>query len=201
MLRAIQKQYKFSQDWFSGHIPVFVQMLATDPKPKKILEIGSFEGRSAVWFIEHAFGETGELYCVDTWGDTPEHVSPDMKEIHARFGANVEIARFNKPNVKVNELRGVSEYELPKLIATGHAGAFDFIYIDGCHEAVNALTDLCFSFQLCRSGGLIGVDDYLWPDHAHPLRKPKISVDAFTNIFAEQLTIVFQGYQVFIRKH
>jgi predicted O-methyltransferase YrrM len=194
-------QYQFSEDWFSGHIPRWTEMLATDAKARKILEVGSFEGRSTVWLIENALAETGELYCVDTWQGSPEHSSVIMEDVHARFLANIEIALRAKPDVKVIQIRGLSEHILPRLIAEGHVGTFDFVYVDGCHEAVNVLTDLCFAFLLCRHGGLICVDDYLWPQHVHPLRKPKISVDAFTNIFCEHLTIVSQGYQVFLRKH
>jgi predicted O-methyltransferase YrrM len=192
-------QYVFSQDWFSHNMPTWTQMLAGGAA-QKILEIGSFEGRSAVWLIENALADAGELFCVDTWYCCPEHSPNEMIVAHERFNTNIDIALRGKPRVRVSRIRGPSECELPKLITAGHVGTFDFIYVDGSHEATNVLLDLCLAFLLCKEGGLVCVDDYDWPSQVHPLRKPKISVDAFTNIFCERLRIVSLGYQVWIKK-
>ncbi|CAN5593187.1 hypothetical protein BH10PSE5_BH10PSE5_18170 [soil metagenome] len=61
--------YEFSRDWFSRNVPTWRQIIDKN-KPRRILEIGSFEGRSTVWMIEHgtvaAQGDV-EITCIDTW--------------------------------------------------------------------------------------------------------------------------------------
>ena len=43
-------------------------------------------------------------------------------------------------------------------------------------------------------------DDYLWGDQRDVLHRPKLAVDAFTNIFAEHLKPMHTGYQYIVRK-
>ena len=44
-------EYEFTNDWFGPNIPVWRQIVDGN-KPARILEIGSFEGRSTCWLIE-----------------------------------------------------------------------------------------------------------------------------------------------------
>jgi predicted O-methyltransferase YrrM len=174
-------------------------MLLSGKRPGKVLEIGSLEGRSAVWLIEHAIEGGGEMFCIDTWQGSPE-IPLDMGQVKKRFQANIGVARATRPDVRISVCQGTSDVVLPELLASGHRETFDFVYIDGSHEAADALTDLCLAFLLCKPGGLICVDDYLWCEPFHILRKPKIAVDAFTNIFCERMDIISIGYQVFVRR-
>ena len=41
--------YKFTQDWFSGNISKWKEILSTY-NPIRLLEIGSFEGRASCFF-------------------------------------------------------------------------------------------------------------------------------------------------------
>jgi predicted O-methyltransferase YrrM len=195
----VRKEYEFSTDWFSHNIPAWTGILLRGKRPQKVLEIGSLEGRSAVWLIEHAIEEGGAIFCVDTWRGSPE-IPVDMEEAKKRFHTNIGVARAIKPDIKISVCQGPSDAVLPELLASGHRETFEFVYIDGSHEAADALTDLCLAFLLCKPGGLICVDDYLWREPLHILRKPKIAVDAFTNIFCERIDIVSVGYQVFVKK-
>lgn len=101
--------------------------------------------------------------------------------------------------------KGYSDAILAKLLAGGKAGYFDFIYVDGSHAAPDVLTDAVLSFKLLKKGGVICFDDYYWsePDlrEKDPIRCPKISIDAFTNIFCRQIKVIIGGgTQVFCRK-
>ena len=46
-----QDEYEFTADWFSGNVPVW-SALIEQVRPVRILEIGSYEGRSAVFAIQ-----------------------------------------------------------------------------------------------------------------------------------------------------
>jgi hypothetical protein len=43
-------------------------------------------------------------------------------------------------------------------------------------------------------------DDYVWGDPRDVLHRPKLAIDSFVNIYAEEVELVFAGYQLVIRK-
>ncbi len=44
------KEYEFTEDWFTQNLAAWNQVIP-QLEPRKILEIGSYEGRSACYFI------------------------------------------------------------------------------------------------------------------------------------------------------
>lgn len=49
-------EYQFTKDWFSWAPPVWEQLVPMLPESgtfRTFLEIGSFEGRSAIWIAEN----------------------------------------------------------------------------------------------------------------------------------------------------
>ena len=81
---------------------------------------------------------------------------------------------------------------------------FDFIYIDGSHQAADVLSDAVNAFKLLRPGGIMCFDDYLWhwADRPYnPLDTPKAAIDAFTMIYAQKLQVLaLPPSQLFIEK-
>ena len=73
-----------------------------DIKPRKVLEIGAFEGRSSVFLIEECapFGPL-DLTCIDTWSGGIEHFTYDMSAVEARFDHNIARAKQNHACVRV----------------------------------------------------------------------------------------------------
>lgn len=64
----LKGKYDFTEDWTDHNLPVWREIIKKLPdKERFIIEIGSYEGRSAVWFIENAFPKGGTLCCIDTW--------------------------------------------------------------------------------------------------------------------------------------
>ncbi len=203
--------YKFSVDWFSGNIPVWTPLL-DQLKPRKILEIGSFEGKSACFLIDYLSKDSDiELHCVDTWEGGIEHkqggtVQQEMSEVEERFRHNIKVA-IGSSNKKVSLQihKGFSDVKLANLISEGFASHFDLVYIDGSHQAPDVLIDAVLSFKLLRVGGLVIFDDYLWeealPGGTDLLRCPKPAVDAFTNIFMRKVKIIRAPlYQLYAQK-
>lgn len=192
--------YEFSVDWFAGARAVWDHLLP-QLQPKKILEIGSFEGRSACYLIEHFARNTNiELHCVDTWGGGIEHQSDgcavvNMSEIEPRFYRNIGIAIDSVAGeVDIHVHKTTSDLALARLLSEGKLDYFDFIYIDGSHQAPDVLIDALLSFKLLRVGGLLAFDDYLWneplPYGVDPVRSPKIAIDSFTNIYCRKINII-----------
>ena len=206
-----EANYKFTNNWFDEHKEVWSQLLK-QINPIKILEVGSYEGKSTVFMIETlASNNAIEIHCVDSWEGGIEHkaggyVEANMSNVEARFQHNIKVAtnRFSCI-VELNIHKGLSKKQLPKLLANGMQGYYDFIYIDGSHQAPDVLLDAILGFELLRVGGVIAFDDYLWQEPlatgTDPIRCPKISIDAFTNIYCRKLTVLRAPLcQLFIRK-
>lgn len=192
----------YTQDWFSNNIPVWAALFRQHiPEARHILEIGAFEGRATTWMIEHALpkGTPGEIHCVDTWQGGAEHKGIAMAEVYTRFRANVQATLARCPGHKVIAHRLPSDKALLGLHAQGMGGVFDLVYVDGSHAAPDVLKDLVLGFGLCRIGGLIICDDYVWSPHRHGtedvLADPRIAIDAFTTINRRKLRIL-PGYPV-----
>ena len=200
-------EYEFTQDWFHWAPEVWKQLLPMLPNNPKVMEIGSFEGRSAVWIIENMLGEEGELLCIDTWEGGEEHTEAQMGGAEQRFDRNRELAMSKKgwrvddqwgPKA-VGKIKGES-FKVLCGLAEDNDVDFDFIYIDGSHVAKDVMTDACMAWPLLKKGGILVFDDYLWGEPTTILHKPKIAIDYFTTLFAEELEFLHIGYQLIVRK-
>lgn len=192
--------YEFTKDWFSQAPEVWthiIPMLPGKPGERCFLEIGSFEGRSAVWIGEHMMKEGDDLWCVDTWRGGEEHSAEDMGEVQQRFLRNMEKLENLKP-LNWYAIRETSVMALGEKIQESYI--FEFIYIDGSHQAKDVLTDACMAWQVLAPGGIMVFDDYVWGDPRDILHRPKIAIDAFVNIFAEELSVIHSGYQLVVKK-
>lgn len=198
--------YEFTSDWFSGREEVWRSVLAS-LRPRRILEIGSYEGRSTCFLIEEC-GLVGpvEIACVDTWSGGVEHDPQSMHSVEERFDHNVALAARNaKHKPVIQKIRRDSKSALLSLAAAGDQ-SFDLIYVDGSHQAVDVLTDAVLSFHLLRVNGVMIFDDYLWSmeplGQQDVLNMPKPAIDAFTTIFQRKLRIMtgVPLYQLLIEK-
>lgn len=192
-------EYQFTHDWFQWAPDLWTQLTPMLPHGTKrsFLEIGSFEGRSMVWIAENMMNPGDELTCVDTWCGGEEHGAEDMNAVEARFDHNLAKV-LEEVDVEIHKLTDNSYRAFARLIRD--EASFDFIYIDGSHIAKDVLTDACMAWPLLKKGGIIVFDDYMWGNSRDILHRPKPAIDAFCNIFAEEVEIVHVGYQLVVRK-
>lgn len=206
-----QPPYEFTSDWFHYTSESTWNRLIPKADPTRILEIGSYEGRSACYLIDTlASRKSIELHCVDTWAGGIEHKEwgVDMSAVESRFHHNTGLSIQRAANkVDLHCHKGCSDAMLSKLLAEGKRGYFDFIYVDGSHMAPDVLCDAVLSFRLLRCGGLLGFDDYTWsqdpqhPEHTDPIRCPKPAIDAFVNNYIRKLRILNEPlYQLYVEK-
>lgn len=188
--------YRFSSDWFSHNI-VGLNAIFEYLKPKRILEIGSFEGRSTVFFAEKALAYQSEveIVCVDTWEGSAEHEGVwNMGQVEQNFVHNIELATQHHPTATICKKQGHSHAKMIELLSQGHEGYFDYVYVDGSHEAPDVLFDALLAHRLVRVGGVISFDDYLWsPDASgeerhYMLVKP--AVDHYVNTYQQKLQVI-----------
>lgn len=157
-----EKLVDFTADWFTKNIAEFLYHVK--PNIKKIespvgLEIGSYEGLSSRWIIENILnGDESKLYCVDTWNGSVEHSNfENLDTLESRFMFNLE---DHISSGRCIPIKGMSQDILPKLMADGKK--FDFIYVDGSHNACDVISDAIMSYHLLKEGGILCFDDYSW---------------------------------------
>jgi len=193
-------EYQFTKDWFNWAPDVWKQLIPHLPERKSFLEIGSFEGMSAVWIVENMMEDGGDIVCIDTWEGGAEHVNNEMDGAELRFDKNIFTVKEKFPNRSVIKEKSTSIKALGLLAHEQHY-KFDFIYIDGSHLAKDVLTDACMAWPLLKHNGFMVFDDYAWkPPGFTLLNRPKFAIDVFTCLFENELVIAFTGYQLIVRK-
>lgn len=193
--------YEFTNNWFEEAAKGVWSSLIPQLNPTRILDIGSYEGASACYFIDNlANSKDIELHCVDTFAGGIEHKNggnfqTNMSHVEQRFNRNTNFSiNKAKNSVRLFIHKEFSDIALSKLIAEGKHGYFDFIYIDGSHQAPDVLCDAVLGFKLLRKNGILAFDDYIWqeqlPYGTDPIRCPKMAIDAFTNIYCRKIRII-----------
>ena len=176
-------KYKYTEDWFSNNITQWDKYLShMKGKPLNFLEIGTYEGRSAIWVLENILTHPkSKLYLLDLWPSKP---------IFERFKKNIEPYKE-----KVVILNGLSRDMLRSL----KDPIFDFIYIDGSRHSKNTLEDAVLSYPLLKPGAMIIFDDYT-NNKEHDINCPKPGIDAFINIYAHEIKVLQSRWQVIVVK-
>jgi predicted O-methyltransferase YrrM len=190
--------YHFSQNWFDNDIPnIELTLKEYIGKPIKFLEIGSFEGRSTVWFLTHVLTHPdATITCIDWFSGSPEHYEDniDVLNIAEIFKSNINQTGVSE---KVTNLVGKSQ----ELLRTLPIDNYNIVYIDGSHTASDVLEDAVLSFRLLKSGGIMMFDDYEWSRIVPEVKKPKLGIDSFLAAYAGQYDLLFKKGQVYICKH
>lgn len=188
--------YIFTVDWFSHNISTWIHFLK-DYKNKpnlRFLEIGSFQGKSTVWLLENILTDkSSKITCIDTFEGSIEHKENFKNDIINLL----DVFKHNITNFKnqVIIIQDKSQNALKKLDEQ-----YDFIYIDGDHKSSSVLEDAILSFPLLKKGGIIIFDDYLWFQMKKHIDNPKPAIDAFLEIYADKINVLYKDYQVIIEK-
>lgn len=122
----------------------FMQLLVRMLRAKKTLEVGTFTGYSAL-AVALALPDDGQLVACDISEDYTRIGRPYWAEAGVEYKIDLRIA----PAVETLDI----------LLDDGHAGTFDFAFIDADKTQYGAYYDR--SLDLVRSGGLILLDNVL----------------------------------------
>jgi predicted O-methyltransferase YrrM len=148
-----------------------------------ILEIGSFEGLSASYFLWRL--PNARVTCVDIFGGGLE----------ATFDANVE--RIDA--TRVRKIVGDSRRVLLDLV--NEAAQYELVYVDGSHHALDVVVDTALSWRVLRPGGTMVFDDYRWNDDGDDaLLRPGPAIDAMLSLLEGKHELLARGDRVAIRK-
>ncbi|MAS94943.1 MAG: hypothetical protein CMO55_17235 [Verrucomicrobiales bacterium] len=178
-------KYEFTKDWFSNRESDWWESFGyLSAGTVHAMEIGSLEGRSAMWMLEHLLvQQESTLTCIDLFSNPV---------VEARFDTNLQAS--GKAH-KVTKLSGPSWTHLRNL----RPGQFDLIYIDGSHHGRDVLEDGVLSFRLVKPGGFLIFDDYPWRNEDHSVY-PKDAIDAFLYLYRDDVRVLQKKWQVFLQK-
>jgi len=186
-----RKQYEWTRDAFTQNVAVWQKVLEpyAGREDLRYLEVGLFEGRSAIWMLENVLTHpSSRLVGIDPFDDPY-----GVEGVEARFYANLEKSGAAK---RVQVIKGYSQLELRKLPLE----SFDIIYIDGSHDAPDVLEDAVLAHRLLKAGGMLMFDDYTWNLKVPLLRRPEAAIEAFAFFFGGRLEVVHAGYQVMMKR-
>ena len=196
-ITAWETNKTFSTDWAGSHFFTWAELLAPLREiPVRILEVGSWEGRSALFFLNYL--PLSRIVCNDTFGGNVEHHNdPYFAELalksERQFDSN--LAHLAE---RVEKIKGPSATVLADLGTLGRR--FDLAYIDGSHLAADVYRDAVLVWSMMERGGLVIFDDYEFDLMKGELENPKPGVDAFLAAVRGQYREVHRAYQIVIAK-
>ncbi|KAF9232962.1 glycosyltransferase family 8 protein [Melanogaster broomeanus] len=166
-----------------------ISPLVTAKEPR-VLEIGSWEGRSAVFLLSTLCATSGEIVCVDHFDlmKTTEGRERYRKIVH-------NLALTGRPARVLPQFRGNEQ---------DHDAGFDWIYVDGSHRADDTLLDAELAWRLARPGCVFVFDDYNWPEQpVESPHHPRRGIDAFLALHAGEYNRISanpEQYQMVLQK-
>lgn len=149
----VKKDY---HGWFAGR-PIGL-IRAMPPNPKVIVELGSWLGKSTLWFLKTYPKAT--VICIDHWKGDPSNWSQPKAKARLPYLFDTFVANMWEYRDRIIILK---EGTLTGMIRVANAGIDpDFVYIDAAHdlESVRKDTEMALSY-FSRSAVVAGDD---WGD-------------------------------------
>jgi tetratricopeptide (TPR) repeat protein len=184
-----------SKQVFENVIHHFNKTHVLRDEPYKILEIGTYTGTSLIKIVQMIPNSAG--FGIDAWKNYGENellTKIEETGIAKSFLKNVQIAGLER---RVCGICQDSTIALINMIK--YNDGYDFIYVDGSHKLLDCYTDLVLSWRLLKSGGIMGIDNYLW-NIQDLLGSPFESVNHFLKKYETEMNVLVKDYRVFIEK-
>jgi hypothetical protein len=175
-----------SNDYFSSNAFYFYNLLSKLAKDFKYLEIGSYEGNSAL-FVATNFPNSN-ITCVDLWEGVEEYKGKDFSIIEKNFDLNLEGLN------NITKIKSTSDDFFIK-----NKTMYDFIYIDGNHKFDYVLRDCENAWKFLNDGGFLVCDDYIWNYYADIKLNPCFAINKFLEKNKIKILLVSNS-QIFLQK-
>ena len=180
---------KITNDYFSSHAFNFFFFLKKLKANFIFLEIGSYEGNSAI-FVANYF-KNSEIYCIDNWHKTEEYINhKNFSEIENNFDHNVN----DCSNIKKIKLSSDNFFK-------NNIKQFDVIYIDGYHYGPQVQKDCENAWKFLKKNGYLICDDYIWDFYKNIKKNPCFAINQFLFKIKGSFKVEkVSNSQIFIRK-
>lgn len=166
-------------------------------QPLKCLQIGAYTGDATEWLLENILThEDSVLYDVDPWtgSDEPAHHELDWKSVEDTYLERHK-SSIASGKLKVRKMTSDDFYNSDE----GRQG-FNFIYVDGNHEAAQVLKDGLNGIYRLGVGAIIAFDDYLWTLGKGLWADPKPAIDAIYYCHSNKFEVIDKGQQIWLKR-
>jgi cephalosporin hydroxylase len=145
------------ENWFN-YEEFYSYAIDVLPNNSKMVEIGSWLGRSISFFVVESIIKNKKIdcTCVDIWQEYDEIKNHPIFENDNAYNTFLQNTSLIKNHI--TPLRGFS-IDVSKNFDDN---SLDFIFIDAAHDYQNVLNDLKHWYPKLKVGGLIGGHDYYY---------------------------------------
>lgn len=186
-----QKKYSFKYpDFFSNYFNIWNNFLFKLSR-FKYLELGTFEGRSALFVSELKNCE--KIICVDPYIEYAESEKYEFKMSDVFNSVDQKLKKIK--HKKINLIRKTSDdffFENKEF--------FDVIYIDGYHQYDYVKRDFINSLNFLKKDGILICDDFLWFKYKKQNDNPIIAILDCYNQNKKNLEVLFISNQIIFKK-
>jgi 16S rRNA G527 N7-methylase RsmG len=185
----IKKELKLSFNWFGQNAQIWIHFFKKfnlEDKKINVLEIGTFEGLSASFFLKYL--KKSKLIAVDSLNKKTsfyKNFIKNKKKLRNFKFCNLSSSNFFKKKNK---------------------DKFDIIYIDGAHDKNSVFNDAKNSFKILKKNGILIFDDLLYEYQNKKYKIRDIESDfviggilLFLSNF-KNIEILYAGHQLIVRK-
>ena len=190
--KIINDLYKFKYlDFFSNNINVWKNFLYKLDK-FNYLEIGTFEGRSALFVSE--LKNSKKIVCVDPYIEYEEAKKYNFKMSDVYHSANDKFIKMNtKKNIILIKKKSDDFFK-------NNQDLFQVIYIDGNHQYEFVKRDFKNAFNCLDNNGLLICDDFLWFKNQILEHNPIVAILECYYEYQKNLDILFISDQIIFKK-
>jgi|UniRef100_A0A6C0LWG4 predicted O-methyltransferase YrrM len=156
-----------------------------------ILEIGSYEGLSSVFFADNFLErEMSSLTCVDPFLRISNNDHAEYLKNNQEKNFDINITRCdNSEKIKVFKITSDEFF-------ANNRKKFNLIYIDGCHEPEFISRDIENGFKCLEENGIMWMNDY-----GKSIIAVKKEMNKFLIKHRGEYETIHQGYQLAIQKN
>ncbi len=175
IIYGLRPTIKFAVEHFSGK------------KGLSCLEIGVQGGANSDNIVQLL--DPAKITLVGIWEQffvNGQDAYPDYKN---SFKMSLNYVTLNWSNLGVHVYKGKSQDILPLF----EADSFDFVYIDGDHEASVCEEDIRNSLRVCKIGGIVGGHDYCHVPYQQLIPEMNEVLDEVLINVSKAVHTVFQG--------
>ena len=188
---------KITYDFFSRNVfDWFIILNKFENKKFDYLEIGSFEGNSALFVLEYF--KNSHLVCVDQW-----------KQLHEKDGKNegyehlsIETVERNfDDNLKSYFSRITKNKISSELFFNKNNQKFDIVFVDGSHHADDVAKDCMSSWSVLKKNGILILDDFFWKGYDDLKNNPAYAINQFLIKIKNKYKLInLTKFQLFLEK-
>ena len=165
-------------------------------KPVRVLEIGSWEGRSALFFLN--FLPRSRIVCVDPFGGSVEH---QLDPYYAEQAANPKAgstAILPVSGIAWKRSKAARQRSCPN--SAFPAGVSMSPISTAATWPPTSMPTRCWPGRWSSRAALLIFDDYEWGEMDTEHERPKLGIDAFLKTIEGRYRELHRGWQIAIAK-